>query len=52
MLSIADSPRKKEYLLLPFDDIWEGYSFKASHIKEITHLTNGISINNFIKSLE
>ena len=45
-------PRGKEYLLLPFDDIWKRYSFKASSIKEITHMTNKVSINKLAKELE
>ena len=31
---------EKEYLLLPLNDIWNIYTFKRSHIKEIYHLTN------------
>lgn len=45
-------PKGKEYLLLPFDNIWKRYSFKASSIKEIIHMTNKVSINKFVKQLE
>ena len=44
-------PRNKEYLLLPFDDIWKKYCFKASNIKEITHMTNKVSISKLAKEL-
>ena len=33
-----------DLVLLPFDDIWNIYKFKRSHIKEIYHLTNGVLI--------
>lgn len=36
--------RDKDYLLLPFDDILHVYIYKASHIKTINFLTNGIEI--------
>ncbi len=45
-------PKNKEYLLLPLDDIWKKYCFKASFIKEITHLTNKVSISKLAKELE
>lgn len=35
---------KYYYVLLPFNDIWNTYSFRASHIKSIKFLTNGYEI--------
>ena len=34
----------KEYALLPLDDIWSTYTYKASHIKKIKFLTNSYEI--------
>ena len=34
----------KEYVLLPFDDIWHTYIYHKSHIKKIKFLTNGFEI--------
>lgn len=44
-------PKNKEYLLLPFDDIWKVYAFKASYIKDIKHMTNKVSISKLAKEL-
>ena len=35
---------KYYYILLPFTDIWNTYSFRASHIKSIKFLTNDYEI--------
>lgn len=45
-------PKGNSYMLLPFDDIWNTYSFCASHVKDITHLTNGVKINKLAKEIE
>ena len=45
-------PKDRQYSLLPLDDIWHIYSFNASFIKEITHLTNGVQINKLAKEID
>lgn len=46
-------PYQNKYMLLPVDtDIWKKYIFSASFIKEITHMTNKVSINRLVKQLE
>ena len=45
-------PKGNSYMLLPFDDIWNTYSFCASHVKDITHLTNNVKINKLAKEIE
>ena len=35
---------KDEYKILPFDDIWNIYNYKFSHIKSIKHCTNGYEL--------
>ena len=36
--------QQNEYILLPCDDIWGTYTYKASHIKKIKFLTNGYEV--------
>ena len=45
-------PKGNSYMLLPFDDIWNTYSFCASHVRDITHLTNNVKINKLAKEIE
>ena len=46
-------PYQKKYMLFPIDtNIWRKYIFNASFIKEITHMTNNVSINKLAKELE
>ena len=46
-------PYQNKYMLLPVDtNIWKKYIFSASFIKEITHMTNKVSINKLAKELE
>lgn len=45
-------PKGNSYMLLPFDDIWNTYSFCASHVRDITHLTNSVKINKLAKEIE
>ena len=34
----------KDYVILPFDTICVNYHFKASHIKDIIYMGNGVSL--------
>ncbi len=33
-----------KYKLFPYNDIWNVYVYKASHIKSIKHLTNNFKV--------